>query len=285
MARMSIDDSALRDPRVLRLAKRLGLSRRETIGTLLDVWAIAYDRQTEVLPQEDVDSAAEIENFSCDMIVVGLAVSCRGGVRISGAQQRVEYLKSRREAGKIGGLKSGESRRDSSKHSFKLSFADREAPAKHSLKHIEARGNPPDPVPDLPPDPVPDPDNREGDAAAPIAVPLALAVPEPEIAAQPHRPKRAPAKTHPDQQLVIDGFHERYKARYGTKPTWDVRSIGQIGTLLKKHTSATLFERMEFMFRKPGWPEGARSLDTFVRHIDAWVDATRAAESRHIPEL
>lgn len=138
---MSIDDSALRDPRVLRLAKRLGWSRRETLGALLDVWAVAYDRADSVLPQEDIDIAAEQDNFSCDLVLVGLATQVDGGVRLRGAEDRIEYLNAKREAGRIGGLKSGESRR--SKH---------EAKSKQCFADLEARGNPPDPVPDLVPD-------------------------------------------------------------------------------------------------------------------------------------
>jgi len=141
MARMSIDDKLLRDPRVLRLARALGWSRRETVGALLDVFAVAYDRERDVLPSADIDIAAEREGFADLMFEVDLAEQVRGRVRIKGAKERIEYLVSKSNAGRIGGIKSGESRRKS---------------AKQKTNDREARRNPPDPVPDLPPDPVPD---------------------------------------------------------------------------------------------------------------------------------
>lgn len=150
MARMSIDDSFLRDPKVMRLAKRVGWSRRETMGALLDVWAVSYDRATAVLPAEDIDIAAQQDNFACDLIVVGLASQVDEGVRLNGASDRILYLNHKSEAGKKGGQKSGISRRNK-----------REAKTKQCFDNSEARGNPiPNTsAPDLPnpsaPDPVP----------------------------------------------------------------------------------------------------------------------------------
>lgn len=150
MARMSIDDSALRDPRVLRLAKRLGWSRRETIGALLDVWAVAYDRATDLLPQEDIDIAAECDTFACDMERVGLARLVMKGkqpfVRLMGAAERVAYLASRQESGRRGGLKSGEARRNNgtieTEISQSLDGQQSEAKSKVCFKQTEAPLNP-----------------------------------------------------------------------------------------------------------------------------------------------
>lgn len=96
---------------------------------------------------------------------------------------------------------------------------------------------------------------------------------------------RVAAKAHPDQQRVIDSFHTRFKAKYGTKPTWDGKTIGQVGRLLGKHTADVLEQRMDFMFAgKAKWPPGPYSLSVFVTNIDRWVD-DRQPELRSIQEL
>lgn len=146
MARMSIDDKFLRDPRVARLARNLRWSRYEARGRLLDVFAVCYDLETDVLRAEDIDAAAEHPGLADEMFAVDLAVNVRGGLRIRGAGKRIEYLGAKREAGRLGGLKSGESRR---------------LAAKHERSNHEAPPNPPDPVPDPVPDPDPVPEERE----------------------------------------------------------------------------------------------------------------------------
>ncbi len=122
MARMSIDDCVLRDPRVVRLARVCGWNRRETIGCLLDVWAVCYDRRDASLSKEDVDIAAESDGFAEHMIEVGLAAKVGRLVRISGVEERIRYLLGASKAGKSGGVKSGESRRNVSKGDSKGRF-------------------------------------------------------------------------------------------------------------------------------------------------------------------
>lgn len=151
MARMAIDDMIGRDPRVLRLAKLTGWSRRELCGALIvDIWPLCYDRLSAELPVEDVDTAAELVGFADLMVQSGLATRAgrRGAgraIRLSGAEDRIQYLLSKRAAGRTGGLNSGQSRKNSSKHSFK------QTPSTASSKR-EAPGNPPDLVPDKDPD-------------------------------------------------------------------------------------------------------------------------------------
>lgn len=150
MARMAIDDSVQRDPRITKLANLLGWSRRETLGCLVqDVWPICYDQRTAEVVAELVDLAANRDGFSAAMVESGLAKWLRGNrkVAINGASERIAYLDHKSEAGRVGGLKSGESRRS------KSTFASKQT--KHSFESSEARGNPPDPVPDPVPDPPP----------------------------------------------------------------------------------------------------------------------------------
>jgi hypothetical protein len=157
MARMSIDDKFLRDPRVVKLGRRFGWSRRETMGALLDVFALTYDQESDTLSPDEIDIAANEAGFADAMIAVDLADRNRDGVRIKGAAERISYLSHKVEAGRIGGRKSGETRRKK-----------REAQRSSASEANEARGNPPDPVPDLPPDPVPD---QIQDPTLPRAIP------------------------------------------------------------------------------------------------------------------
>lgn len=141
MARMSIDDKFLRDGRVKLLGQRFGWSRRETMGALLDVFAVAYDREDDVLPDAEIDAAADKQGFADAMVDVDLGERIDGEVRVKGAAERIEYLAKKREAGQKGGRKSGESRRKR-----------REAKRSSASEAGQAHGNPPDSVPDSVPD-------------------------------------------------------------------------------------------------------------------------------------
>ncbi len=168
MARMAIDDSVQRDPRITKLSMLVGWSRRETLGCLVqDVWPICYDQRTAVVSIEMVDIAAGVPGFAMHMVTAELARVVRGNskIAIKGAQERIEYLDHKRAAGRVGGLKSGESRRQIASTASSIGSSD-----------AQARGNPP--VPDPPPSPVPDlvpdpvPDQEEEIAANAARVPV-----------------------------------------------------------------------------------------------------------------
>jgi len=166
MARMSIDDSVQRDPRITKLAKTLGWTRRETAGALIcEVWPICYDQRNHEIVADLVDTATDRPGFASAMVDAGLARWLRGNrkVAINGARERIEYLDHKSAAGRIGGLKSGESRRQRSSTGGSTP---------------QARGNPsssasvPDPVPDPPP--VPDPERESARARDPSSTEYAL---------------------------------------------------------------------------------------------------------------
>ncbi|MBA3841200.1 MAG: conserved phage C-terminal domain-containing protein [Actinobacteria bacterium] len=139
---MSIDDSVARDPRITELAKVLNWKRREVVGCLVqDVWPICYDQATHLVSARMIDSAADHQGFAEAMIECELARRDRSGkLRVSGARERVKYIKDKAEAGREGGIKSGISRRKGTKQ---------------NTKQPEAGGNPPDPVNPSAPDPIP----------------------------------------------------------------------------------------------------------------------------------
>jgi hypothetical protein len=189
MARMSIDDKFLRDARVVLLGRRFGWGRRETMGALLDLFAIAYDREDDVITAAEIDVTAGEAGFADALIDVDLGERVDDGVRIKGAAERIEYLAAKREAGRRGGRKSGETRRNRREAKRSTASADR-----------EARGNPPDPVPDLPPDPVP-----EDQSSLPRTIPPAVPEPEPAQAVQEQQrpaggagPATPPSPAHED---------------------------------------------------------------------------------------
>lgn len=236
MARMSIDDKFPRDPRVIKLGRRVGWSRRETMGALIDVFQIVYDRERDTLPAEDIDIAAEREGFAEHMIECDLAERTRAGVRVKGAAERIDYLKNRAEAGRVGGLKSGESRRNSTE-------ANARSKRSTASSGAEASRNPPDPVPDPPPVPDGVPDlERE---TAPASPPLPTEPPGPEaLTLQPSAPRqkrkgpvakhRLPADWSPrpqerdrarsagiDPDAEADRFRDHHTARANTMADWD----------------------------------------------------------------
>jgi uncharacterized phage protein (TIGR02220 family) len=154
MARMSIDDMFLRDSRVMRFAHMLGMSKFEACGRLLHVFALAYDRadagSNDVVTAEDIDFAAEKVGVADAMIMVGLAqkVGSRSAksIRIKGAKDRTEYLATRRESGRAGGVKSGETRRNRAEAKTKHTFAKNEAPANPSAPDLPSADPDPNPT-------------------------------------------------------------------------------------------------------------------------------------------
>jgi hypothetical protein len=162
MARMSIDDALLRDPRVKDLAERLGWHRHQVIGCLLDVWAVCYDRVSPVLTQREVDFACEVSGFCTLMIATKLAAETGhedGSVRVAGVAKRIGYLESSAERGREGGRRSGETRR---------AKGESKGPAKGSFDFGEGSPNP---------------------SALPSA-----SVPDTALASVPAQPKRKPSE-------------------------------------------------------------------------------------------
>lgn len=260
MARMSIDDMVVRDPRVTKLAALVGWSRREVVGCLvMDVWPICYDQRESVIASDLVDIASGHDGFAAAMVECGLAEWARGNrkVRIKGARERIEYLDHKRKSGSVGGLRSAESRRKNSST---------------AASSAQARGNPPvpDPSPSPVPDPVPVPEEREA-ATAPRSPALL------ELTAKVDAATGQPAEGH--RQAVAD-FDARYRAAYGTKPSWGKKQGAQMGTLLRAHGLAEVQRRIAILFdTPPPWLRGPYDLGTLVQHFDklvvAAVPATR----------
>jgi uncharacterized phage protein (TIGR02220 family) len=112
-----VESSFLRDPRVVRLSKLMSLPRRETIGALLDVWAIAYDRMTSSLPEEDIDAVTGVEGFAVGMVTARLARPTEDASELilAGVTERLNRIHTRQQAGQTGGLASAAKRKQDNK--------------------------------------------------------------------------------------------------------------------------------------------------------------------------
>lgn len=85
-----IDTRLIHGPRVTKLASLCGWGRHETLGALLDVWALAEevwshldDVVTLNLWVADVDGAAEFDGFAAAMVKAQLAYFINGELAIA----------------------------------------------------------------------------------------------------------------------------------------------------------------------------------------------------------
>ncbi len=91
--RVNFDSKALGDPRFLRLAGKLKVTRHAAWGGCLPVWMHAYENRSAFMPATDVDALAELEGFAAAMVEVNLAESMGGDmVRLCGVRDRIEFL-------------------------------------------------------------------------------------------------------------------------------------------------------------------------------------------------
>lgn len=250
---MSIDDMLGRDPRLVRLAKACGISKYEAAGRLvLEVWPVCYDRATAVVPEHDIDTAAGIDGFAGHMVSVGLAAYARNGVRVSGVQERIDYLIGQRDRGKRGGLKSAESRTSVVKQTLK-----RDARAAQPINEASLK-------PPIAPSPASAPDT----AIAPVQK---IAPPS----------ARQPSGSH---QLVIAKWTELYTAKTGGPPTWPgdrSKNVKAVKSLLESHTEDEVVRRMQIHHDTPrGFPPQPWDMATFAARFDELAAAGVARDVR-----
>lgn len=278
MARMSIDDMIGRDTRVDRLARLCGWSRRETRACLLDVWALCYDRVVPYLPADDIEVTAARdaiappaypEGFVAALRAVGLARDAtpadrtftrkdgtkvpwpdqqwRDRVYLAGASERVGYLVTKKTAGHEGGVKSGQSRRSKRKQSF--------APAS---TEAEARGNPPDPVPD----PAPVPDQKEIPSPARAIPPTTAPTPKPATVQTPAAPPIATSSWQRHKawwDALLEAF-DRLR-----RPTPQRPAIKPNTPDLAKHPNEQMLVACERFLRAGGYDDAG--VDAKMRHV------------------
>ncbi len=175
--RVNMDSSITFDPRFKIIAKSLSISLREVIGSCFLLWLHCYQSRSERLSVAEANASAEVEGFGEAMIEAGLAHLVRDendtekfSLNIHGVKERIRFLRSQRNRGKMGGKASAKSKRDKKVTSKTTDQANAEANAKQTLTHSVSTGQAysPAPSPALTPTPSlvlreePPPENRNG---------------------------------------------------------------------------------------------------------------------------
>lgn len=285
MARMSIDDAVTRAPEFDYLAELVGWHRRETAMTVIEIWAICYDRITPNLQPRDIETTARrgarippSTDFVPAMIECGLAryatkfdtafitpkgeriqwrdQEWRGRVTIRGAAERIAYLIKNKQSGAVGGKRSGESRRDGAKRPFDENQSG-------ASQGAQASANPSASVPDS-------------------ASASASDKPTPRVTQK----KNAPAEPSPPGYTEsVSLFFLRFEAAYQAKPSWGQKQGAQLKQLLKSHPAAEVQRRIAILFDSPpNWLKPPFDFGTLVQHFDKLVVASvpRGASSGRI---
>jgi hypothetical protein len=250
-----IEDEAFSDRRYDLLARELGLPDADCArGKMAAVWRQCTQQQTHILSVAMV-CAVLGENGPRALENSSLGVVTDTGIRICGTKGRIEWLAKLRKNARKGGAATSAKRhsnRRSSGSSAAVPIVSPPAPAPAPAPAKEESGSP--------------------DGLAPLFDKVDRAAGEVGRQRNTKAAKRRAAE-NPDHQAAIDGFHQRYKAAYGTKPDWNGKTIGMLSALGKRHPLPVLLERMDFMFSgKAPWPPPPYSMDVFVQHFDRWVD-------------
>lgn len=112
MARISVEQKALTDPRYAVLGRLLGTSRREALGYMIEVWNECQERETYYLSDTILDGIFGRETSGHLLGESELARRTETkGWYICGTKGRVEWLKKRRQEGKKGGKLGGRPRK------------------------------------------------------------------------------------------------------------------------------------------------------------------------------
>ena len=102
-ASVRVEDEAFSDRRYNRLARLAGLADADHArGKLLVIWRQCTIEQRYVLPADDVRDVLG-ENGAEALVEARLGEFVEGGIRICGAQGRIEWLEKLRENGRKGG--------------------------------------------------------------------------------------------------------------------------------------------------------------------------------------
>lgn len=112
VAKFSISETWLTDPRRLDLIERLG-NRHLADGLAFECWAIAFQhfREGALIPEKVFIRIKNHEIF----VEVGLARKTDAGYYVSGSEKEFEWINRKKEAGKRGGIESGKARRSKPK--------------------------------------------------------------------------------------------------------------------------------------------------------------------------
>ncbi len=108
MARVSVEQKALIDPRFAQLGCLLGTTRHDALGRMILVWNECQEKASYFLPIDLVSAIMENKDGAKFVLAADLCVKTdRKTVRIKGTEGRVEWLAVKRENAKANGKKGG----------------------------------------------------------------------------------------------------------------------------------------------------------------------------------
>ncbi|HYE98509.1 MAG TPA: hypothetical protein VEJ18_06330, partial [Planctomycetota bacterium] len=98
-----MEDESFRDPRIKRLARKLGTSYFDALGRMAFVWHYCTDKQVYAVGDGTLADLTDREDFAELMISADLGEREGTLVRVKGTEGRIEWLGERRAAAAKGG--------------------------------------------------------------------------------------------------------------------------------------------------------------------------------------
>lgn len=254
-----------KEERVLVIADIAGYSRHEALGRLVDLWAWCADRKLEDAP-EDCPGYAVSDAVVCRFLgrhgveaILGghcdeLALGERrddGLIYLRGTSDTVSRLRAHRNSASAGG-KARNRVSQGARNEGRFVSKRTKGPAARVLStscegavHQPATSQPPAVTSEIP------------DPQSTILEELSLA---------PQTAKR-PTSAH---AAAVEAFDARYRAKFGSKPTWGPKQGKAISDLLKQHEVAEVTKRIEILFESPPpfLANGPPDIGTLVQHFD-----------------
>ncbi len=174
--RVNMDSSIAFDPRFKMIAKSLGISLREVIGSCFLLWLHCYQSRSERLSVAQANASADVDGFAEAMIVAGLAdeENVNGAVwlKVHGVKERIRFLTNQRSRGKAGGKASAKSKAAKAVTANDSGQANAKQTLEQTLTQVSttAQAYSPTPSPPLTPSPDPTPaDLNTRHPASPVA--------------------------------------------------------------------------------------------------------------------
>lgn len=258
MSGITVDRFALKDPRFTVLAQELGCNRYEAWGRVLFLWDYCLESGSAVHSPRMVCAAMDHAGGAAAMVTANLAAEPVAGlVRVRGAEERIAWLKQKRESAAAGG-----------KARAKQTLANAQANASVCLPSGTSKGAPLE----CPPTPTPTPSS--GSSSSDSSGDLLTKGRSQTSGSGVEREARPTTAAHPDHAAFVEAFQQAYCFMSTSKPTWGAKEGAMVKRLLKAHGLEELKRRMGIMF---DWPQGqypvttAPTMSMLAQHIDTFV--------------
>lgn len=240
---MFIDLKVFTDARVKKLMERYQWSKRETLGTLLEVWSLVYVRNSAVIAEEDVDELAATPGFASSLVSVAqLARRVEAGIALKGASAALA-LRDELHA----------------KNERKKHPENDESSNARARTRVHARTH-----------------SRASSSEGVLDVSAGSESSE-DLQRKIRKADRA------ELRRITDAFTFQFKKHHSRTPTWKKHDLSNLLRLVKQVGAVEVLERMRFMFESPPrWMDPPFTLSTLVQHFDHFVPTTKsAAKSKH----